>query len=220
MSSEEKCDRCGILGHDRRTLWMACFYEMSELGVPFEKVGIHGCVMAIDARFQSGRRPDSDELEKATGRTFYTLRVCKGCRSEWMGAIKTWFRAQPGDASRWNNDASTPGDDQLPSLVAEAETLKSNLIALQQRLDAVLELGRVAVDQREQSRPAGDVVISNDGFIGIDEETGADVVTCWDCGGDGEVLEATSDDPDDDEVVACPACGGTGTMRVEPEVSK
>lgn len=33
---------------------------------------------------------------------------------------------------------------------------------------------------------------------------------CWDCGGDGEVLQATSDDPEDDRVVLCPTCEGTG----------
>ena len=31
----EKCDRCGSVGSDRRTLLMRCFYAMEELGVPF-----------------------------------------------------------------------------------------------------------------------------------------------------------------------------------------
>jgi hypothetical protein len=31
----ERCMRCGEEGEDRRTLWMACFYEMKELGIPF-----------------------------------------------------------------------------------------------------------------------------------------------------------------------------------------
>lgn len=63
----EKCQKCGEEGEDRRTLWMACFYEMNELGLPFElvKTEKHG--------------------------QFYTLRVCKDCRAGWMKAIKEWF---------------------------------------------------------------------------------------------------------------------------------
>ena len=33
----EACQRCGEIGEDRRTLWMACFYAMGELGLPFEE---------------------------------------------------------------------------------------------------------------------------------------------------------------------------------------
>jgi len=50
---------------------MACFYEMNELGLPFEMVKV-------------GKK-----------REFYTLRVCKDCRADWMDAIKTWFKAKP-----------------------------------------------------------------------------------------------------------------------------
>ena len=45
---------------------MACFYQMSELPVPFAVVS-------------------------AADRQFYTLRVCKDCRADWMGAISDWF---------------------------------------------------------------------------------------------------------------------------------
>lgn len=62
----ETCQRCHDIGEDRRTLWMACFYEMNELKVPFEMVEVGG-------------------------KRFYTLRVCKVCRGEWMSAIKKWF---------------------------------------------------------------------------------------------------------------------------------
>lgn len=62
----EKCQRCGQKERDRRTLYMACFYQMGELRVPFKSI-------------------DRD------GTNFYTLRVCKACRSEWMGAIESWF---------------------------------------------------------------------------------------------------------------------------------
>lgn len=64
----ETCVRCKEADEDRRTLWMACFYEMNELGLPFIR----------------------EEIEKDKVR-FYTLRVCKDCRADWLGAIKKWF---------------------------------------------------------------------------------------------------------------------------------
>ena len=63
---EEKCQKCGKVGYDRRTLMMACFYEMNELNIPFEKM-------------------EFDEIR------FYTLRVCKDCRADWMLSIKKWW---------------------------------------------------------------------------------------------------------------------------------
>ena len=68
--SDERCDRCKELGQDRRTLWMCCFYDMCEFDVPFEEKEV-------------GERP------------FYTLRVCKGCRGDWIMAIQEWFHATP-----------------------------------------------------------------------------------------------------------------------------
>ena len=60
----EECQRCKDIDEDRRTLEMACFYDMKELDVPFK-------------------------LDETT-RT-YSLRVCKYCRSDWMKAIQSWF---------------------------------------------------------------------------------------------------------------------------------
>lgn len=65
----EKCARCGEVDDDRRTLWMRCFYDMSELGLPFELCENAGL--------------------------FYALRVCKACRADWMRAIKNWFTERP-----------------------------------------------------------------------------------------------------------------------------
>lgn len=70
--SKEICQRCGYKDYDRRTLWMACLYEMSELGLPFEE----------------------KEVSKDCAK-FFTLRVCKDCRGDWMGAIKKWFNTKP-----------------------------------------------------------------------------------------------------------------------------
>jgi len=71
----EKCVRCDEEGEDRRTLWMACFYDMMELNIPFEK----------DQMYET-----SDPREEGTD--FYTLRVCKDCRADWMRAIKFWWK--------------------------------------------------------------------------------------------------------------------------------
>jgi len=99
----EKCQRCGEVGEDRRTLQMACFYDMSELSLPFKK--------------QTLFHADVDECEPVKGPTtvdlagerivlkagtvrcnggltpqsLYTLRVCKDCRAAWMMAIRQWF---------------------------------------------------------------------------------------------------------------------------------
>lgn len=67
----EQCARCHEVDEDRRTLWMACFYEMGELGLPFDKKKLKD---ADDSLYQ-----------------FYTMRVCKDCRAEWMTAIQEWF---------------------------------------------------------------------------------------------------------------------------------
>jgi hypothetical protein len=64
----EQCQRCKEVDYDRRSLWMSCFYEMDELGLPFNKI----------------------QLED---RQFYTLRVCKNCRADWLSQIKNWFNS-------------------------------------------------------------------------------------------------------------------------------
>ena len=60
----EECQRCLDVDEDRRTLRMACFYDMAELNLPLK----------------------IDESEN-----IYTLRVCKKCRADWMKAIEYWF---------------------------------------------------------------------------------------------------------------------------------
>ena len=68
---KDTCQRCGETNDpDTRSLFMACFYEMQELGLPFEEI-------------------------KSGERKFYVLEVCKDCRGDWMGAIKTWFQNPP-----------------------------------------------------------------------------------------------------------------------------
>lgn len=79
----EKCIRCGNAGVDRRTLWMACLYDMSELDVPFEKNHLYSISCADNG------------CGKIQPKEMFTLRVCKRCRSEWMDAIQRWFHADP-----------------------------------------------------------------------------------------------------------------------------
>ena len=103
--SEDKCARCGEFGDDRRTLWMSCLYDMSELGIPLEQRSIRGTVHRYE-----GKRPI---LEPANGfpglsapvfadapmgdpiaLSTYVMRVCKTCRADWMLAIREWFGTQ------------------------------------------------------------------------------------------------------------------------------
>ena len=68
------CQKCKEEGEDRRTLWMACLYEMNELAIPFCEESLF-----------------TNDYPRCDGRKFYTLRVCKDCRASWMQAIKDWF---------------------------------------------------------------------------------------------------------------------------------
>ena len=109
--TNEICQRCGEAGEDRRTLWMACSYEMKELGLPFEERTV---LQPVDGDTREAKleivKP-AVTLPLSNGVTFtmsgptvrtdaelslhglYTLRVCKECRGDWLAAIKTWFHA-------------------------------------------------------------------------------------------------------------------------------
>jgi hypothetical protein len=62
----DQCQCCREFGENRRTLKMACFYNMDELNIPLTEI-------------------DSDQGK------LYTLTVCKDCRGNWMHAIEKWF---------------------------------------------------------------------------------------------------------------------------------
>jgi hypothetical protein len=148
----ERCDKCGLFGRDRRTLWMACFYAMNELGIPFTPVGFRGVVVKKTGTTVWGA-PTFDESptdEAPHTHMFFTLRVCKGCRSEWMTAIRDWSRAPAGDISRWNNDESIYGlDDTLPKLLADLEKARAEAAGLNQRIEAALDAVRREEGRRE-----------------------------------------------------------------------
>lgn len=72
------CQRCSEIGEDRRTLWMACFYAMEELDVPFTKTTL--------------LTGDGSTEPRRQNHVFHTLRVCKDCRADWMSSIESWFK--------------------------------------------------------------------------------------------------------------------------------
>lgn len=116
---QDYCARCGAKeGGDLRTLWMACLYEMNELGLPFEeKVLFHAelkdCTPSkppTSITLSDGQKINLEAgLVKCSGELaphhFFTLRVCKNCRGEWMEAITRWFKIFSGEA---NETATIP----------------------------------------------------------------------------------------------------------------
>lgn len=104
--SEDKCARCGEAGDDRRTLWMSCLYDMSELGIPLEQRSIRGTVHAYEGERYliepAEGRPGiavpafADEpIGEPIALSTFTLRVCKPCRADWMRAIRDWYVDPP-----------------------------------------------------------------------------------------------------------------------------
>ena len=104
--SEDKCARCGEAGDDRRTLWMSCLYDMSELGIPLEQRSIRGTVHAYEGERYliepAEGRPGiavpafADEpIGEPIALSTFTLRVCKPCRVDWMRAIRDWYVDPP-----------------------------------------------------------------------------------------------------------------------------
>lgn len=104
----ETCDRCQSIGEDRRTLWMACFYAMDELPIPFGEAVLFDVDLAECTPAKEPLRidlTDGPSIVLAAGTVrcsgelrplrLYTLRVCKRCRGEWMGAIRDWYLAVP-----------------------------------------------------------------------------------------------------------------------------
>ena len=75
---------------------------MNELDVPFEQVRVTGHISKqIGSKMlETIRReiPVFDQkppVGEARKFNFFTLRVCKECRADWMSAIECWFKAVP-----------------------------------------------------------------------------------------------------------------------------
>lgn len=96
MKTKEICQRCGDEGPDLRTLWHSCFYAMEELKIPFDVDKIDGKVYpkvgesSLDT-FPGLKVSNFAEEGYPISRPFYSLRVCKDCRADWLQAIKDWF---------------------------------------------------------------------------------------------------------------------------------
>jgi hypothetical protein len=94
---DETCQRCGEAGEDRRTLWMAAMYDLSETGIPLQQVRVTGkyaeqtgeeMLTSIKIKVPVfTEEPGTQDHEHR----FYTLRVCKDCRAEWMLALRSWY---------------------------------------------------------------------------------------------------------------------------------
>lgn len=128
--SSELCVRCGNKGEDRRTLWMACFYDMEEMKeIPFIKrilfhADLENCDMSKAAvsiplgnsgksiNLDSGRVKCSGDL---TPHSLYTLRVCKRCRADWMDMIKNWFLAVPKGEDHDSDNYTYPASSSCNS---------------------------------------------------------------------------------------------------------
>lgn len=113
---EDLCQRCGDRGEDRRTIWMSCFYDMNELGLPLDEVQITGVYGK-----KTGERVVPGELKLVapvftdTGSPpreyrFFVLRVCKNCRAEWLLAKRSWFQEKGSHALKSEAEAKVqPG---------------------------------------------------------------------------------------------------------------
>ena len=87
---------------------MDCMYAMGELGLPFEERTLfHANMESLEATKAAatidlpngkrivlgpGRVRSDDDL---TPHGFFTLRVCKDCRADWMESIRDWFNTKP-----------------------------------------------------------------------------------------------------------------------------
>lgn len=133
------CQRCGVPGVDRRTLWMACFYAMNELHLPFVEKCIYGVLAKATGRNKWGSTDWDkpwDDGEKKHHWPMFTLRVCKRCRGDWMRAIQAWFRAKPSIEDPCD-EAGEPLD--VGPMLEKAETLRAELVALLTDADATIQ---------------------------------------------------------------------------------
>ena len=121
----EKCQRCRYNGRDRRTLIVSCFYELQELGIPFEEKPYFYTDLEQLERVKEPvvlNIPNGPEIciDPGTVKTggelrpigFYTLRFCKRCRADFLAALKNWYEnapVEPDDDSEVGNDEFSTG---------------------------------------------------------------------------------------------------------------
>jgi len=153
-TEKEVCQRCGKKSPDLRTLQMSCFYRMEEMSVPFSECAISGvyCEPIGYEHTPVGPRTAFAPVEGAEERKhkFYTLRVCKRCRAEWMMAIQAWFDT-PGTPDE--------SDDDNSGLVRQAMDKRSarvhNLEKFAQHVAAEALTVEKAMSIWKETHPAG-----------------------------------------------------------------
>lgn len=112
------CQKCKEEGDDLRTLWMSCFYNMNELNIPFTKEiiiegGIH-------------------DAHPNTHHNFFTLRVCKDCRADWMAMIRAWWNMPP-----WRHQVSPGTGIFIRDLGTNIEITEEEFYKRQKEKDAL-----------------------------------------------------------------------------------
>ena len=94
---DHKCQKCGEIVDDIRTLYMACWYDMSELKLPFRTSRVVGEELnQIGEKVFDNSVPlfSSPKEKENFDEIFSKLSVCKSCRAGWMSAIKDWFNSE------------------------------------------------------------------------------------------------------------------------------
>lgn len=151
----EACIRCGDPGPDLRTLVMECMYDMSELNMPLEYGAFEGKYREFDKSEMSHISGTMlPTFKPATAKEdrifkFFTLRVCKMCRSTWMTAIEEWYnnfseRELSMLSERATENRALPGEP----------ILREGAIYVREH-GATVEISREEWDRRQAERPAG-----------------------------------------------------------------
>ncbi len=91
----ELCMCCHAYGEDKRSIWIDCFYEIKEV-VP-------------DAIDISGVEPLPENHKRG-----YYLRVCKSCRSRFLGKMQDWWE-EGVDLRDLSKDHDGHAEDQDPT---------------------------------------------------------------------------------------------------------
>ncbi|MBI4022667.1 hypothetical protein HY375_00680 [Candidatus Berkelbacteria bacterium] len=110
--SGEPCARCHKTDEDRRTLQAACFYDLSELKIPFGRKLVLTPVGELKPEACTEVKPpvtlplqgrDPVMLVPPTltytgdvvPEDLFTLRLCKDCRADFMVALSIWWNTTP-----------------------------------------------------------------------------------------------------------------------------
>lgn len=122
----DSCQRCGAGPLDLRTLWMAGMMAMDDGDLPVDRVAVLGTYCGSPEPLPGG--VTGMPLWQVTDHEkryheFYTLRVCKDCRSAWYNAIDAWFK-----------DETVDEDDDTPQSNGQNFSLKFRQLIIDRSL--------------------------------------------------------------------------------------